>query len=140
MDFFNSQLFPISEIRKLEKASIQLSLTKRLFRFRTVVRWVINELLLLNLNNLSQWKLYGCFFQFATFATVANWSCQWIFGCTKRWRYSCTLVEYVAIILNNILSLLGLLRPLNSKAIRSTGPKHAFKHKISKKGKQLLRH
>ena len=33
MDFFNSRLFPISASFKLEKASIQLSLKKRLFRF-----------------------------------------------------------------------------------------------------------
>ena len=33
MDFFNLQLFPISKSCELEKASIRLSLTKRLFRF-----------------------------------------------------------------------------------------------------------
>ena len=32
-DFFNSRLFPISKSQELEKTSIQLSLTKKLFRF-----------------------------------------------------------------------------------------------------------
>ena len=39
----------------------------------TAVRLVINEPPLLNLNILSQWKSYGCFFQFMTFAKAANW-------------------------------------------------------------------
>ena len=84
-DFFNLQLFPISESRKLAKASIWLSLTKRLSIFSNggLVRLVMNKLPLLNLNNLSQWKMYGCFFQFATFAKVTNWSRQWDLGCTS---------------------------------------------------------
>ena len=55
-DFFNSRLFPISESPKLEKASISLSLTKRLFRFSdgSQVRFGINEPPLLNQKNLSQ--------------------------------------------------------------------------------------
>ena len=49
-------------------------------------RLVINEPLLLHLNNLSHWKVYGCFFQFATSrklepsAVWPDWVIYWTLG------------------------------------------------------------
>ena len=66
----------------------------------------INEPPMLNLNNLSQWYWHGCCFQLATLAKVANWSCQWISGCTICWEFLAT--NFVAKSCPNIWWLFGL--------------------------------